>query len=65
MQEPETIKLGSHLQCVRTGSKRHLAEVSDAFQYIPLLESLQSLLSHPEIRDEVSVARGRLVQSLQ
>ena len=27
--------------------------MKDTVQYVPLLESLQSLLRHPEIRDEV------------
>lgn len=52
-QEPVTIKLGTHLECVRTGSKRRLAEVNDTFQYVPLLQGLQALLGHSDIRDEV------------
>lgn len=38
---------------VNTGSKRRLCEVHDTFQYVPLLQALESLLTHADIRDEV------------
>ena len=53
LQEPISIELGSHLESIRSGSKRRLAEVKDVFQYVPFLQGLASLLSHPDIRDEV------------
>ena len=48
-----TIVLGSERVCTHTGAKRRLSEVKDTFQYVPLLESLQSLLRNSEILDEV------------
>ena len=49
-----TIKLGMRLEYTHTGSKRRLSEINDTFQYVPILESLRSLLSHVDIYDEVS-----------
>lgn len=53
-QEPISVELGTHLDSIRNGCKRRFAEVKDVFQYVPFLQGLQSLLSHPDIRDEVS-----------
>lgn len=53
VQEPITVTLGSERVYTQTGAKRRLSEVNDTFQYVPLLESLQSLLRNSEILDEV------------
>ena len=49
------IKLGTRFGRINTGSKRRLGELNDTFQYVPLLKGLQTLLSHVDIRDEVSI----------
>lgn len=53
-QEPLAIKLGTRVEYVNTGPKRRLSEIDDTFQYVSLLQGLKSLLSHADIRDEVS-----------
>ena len=53
VQEPITVTLGSERVYTQTGAKRRLSEVNDTFQYVPLLEGLQSLLRNSEILDEV------------
>ena len=41
------------MEYVNTGSRRRLCEVTDTYQYVPLLQGLKSLLNHADIRDEV------------
>ena len=50
LQEPVEIKIGEpYYDSSFTGAKRRLVEKQDTYQYIPLLSSLQSLLSDPSV----------------
>lgn len=48
-----TIELGTELVPVQHGNKRRLSEKKYTFQYVPLLDGLDSLLTNQEILDEV------------
>ena len=52
-QEPETIRLGSSLRYQQSGSSRRLVEVTDTFQYVPLIPNLKHFLSNPDVFKEV------------
>ena len=48
------VKLGTRSEFRNTGAQRHLCEVHDTFQYVPILEGLKALLGHADICGEVS-----------
>ena len=51
---PQEVKVGEpYHQSIFTGSKRRLVERQDSFQYVPLLRSLQVLLSDSSIIDQI------------
>lgn len=43
-----------------TGSKRRLIEKHDTYQYVPLLQSLHTLLSDPSVIDQVEQSANRV-----
>lgn len=49
-----TVVLGTHIEYVGLGRKGRLVETKDTFQYVPLLNGLQSLLLNDVVRHEVS-----------
>ena len=53
MQDPVTIELGTSYKYRRRGHRRLLVEQKDTFQYIPLIENLQSILQNKEIYIQV------------
>ena len=53
IQEPVTIELGTTYEYRRSRGKRRLFEVSETFQYVPLIENLQWLLQNKDIYNEV------------
>ena len=51
---PEEIKIGEpYHHSIGTGVKRRLVEVQDSYQYVPLLTSLQALLSDSSVLEEI------------
>ena len=52
LQEPVAVKLGTRMESTSSGT---LTECKDTFQYIPLYQSLRSLLQNVEVCDEVSL----------
>ena len=52
-QDPITVELGTELVPVQKCNKRRITEKKNTFQYVPLLDGLQQLLSKEEILDEV------------
>ena len=52
MQEPVTVELETELVPSQCGTKNQLIEKKYTFQYVPLLDGLQALLSKQEILDE-------------
>lgn len=55
LQQPITIELGtSGYKYQGSGVKRRLVEQKDEFQYVPLIENLQSVLQNRNIYHEVS-----------
>ena len=49
------MKLGTHYQYQRSGTKRTLIEKKDTFQYVPLLQNLEWLLQNSEVYKEVAI----------
>ena len=49
-----TVELGSVYCYQRSGTKSRLIEKKETFQYIPLIENLQSVLQNKDIYSEVS-----------
>ncbi|XP_054866338.1 uncharacterized protein LOC118469167 [Amphiprion ocellaris] len=47
--ESQEISVGYKACMVKKGRKRHLATVPKCFHYIPLIRSLEQLLSHPKV----------------
>ena len=61
MHIPVEIKIGEpYYDSSFTGAKRRLVEKQYTYQYIPLLSSLQSLLSDPSVMDEVEQCQHRV-----
>ena len=59
-QEPEEIFVGEPYYPARfNGSKRSLVEKRDSYQYVPLLDSLKSLLRDKSVLDYVENPHGR------
>ncbi len=48
-QEPHSVLLGTKKQWKGTGKKRGYTEVRDEMVYIPILETIQSLLKDPNV----------------
>ena len=60
LQEPVEIKVGEpYYDSIFTGPKRRLVEKQDTYQYIPLLSSLQSLLSDRSVMDQIEQCQHR------
>ena len=53
MQEPVTVKLGERHVWKGSGCSRKLVTKVDTFIYIPILQTLQALLSNKAIMSEV------------
>ena len=49
-----TVELGSVYCYQRSGTKSRLIEKKETFQYVPLIENLQSVLQNKDIYSEVS-----------
>ncbi len=56
MQEPKTIELGKTYTWESLGGKSKLVETKDTFQYVPILDSLASIMQNRDIFSEVYVA---------
>lgn len=54
-QEPRKIVLGSKRKRVGYGPKRRLVEQDECMVYVPLLESLESLLQSDSVLAEVCI----------
>lgn len=52
--QPVEYILGSHIGFKNKGAKRQMCETSDTMVYIPILESIEQLLSNPRIFDMVT-----------
>lgn len=57
LQEPVKITLGTQRKPVGRGSKRRLVEKEEGFVYIPILQTLETLLDDEGIMAEVSTDR--------
>lgn len=55
VQEPVRVSLGTRRVWKGNGSKRRYVEKEDEMVYIPLLESLKSLLQNKQVLSEVCV----------
>jgi len=53
LQEPKKIKLGTRRIFRGHGRRRRLTEITETLVYVPLLQTLQSLLKDEEIYTEV------------
>ena len=53
LQEPETIELGKTYCWQKSGNRNKLVEKKDTFQYVPLLDSLASLMQNKDVYNEV------------
>ena len=56
MQEPVTIELGERHVWKGSGSSRKLVTKHDTFIYIPVLQTLQTLLNNKAIMSEVTAS---------
>ena len=54
-QEPVACELGTSFRYQQMGTKRRLVEVTETFQYVPLLPNLEKLLNNKDIFQEVPI----------
>ena len=50
---PIKVVLGTRRKAKGVGAKRHLVEAEESFMYVPILESLQTLLNNDTVLTEV------------
>lgn len=61
MQEPQEVHVGQPEYSPQfSGCKRRLVQVCDTYQYIPLLPSLQELLSDASVLEQVETCAQRV-----
>ena len=53
MQMPIKVVLGTRRKAKGLGTKRQLVEVEEGFVYVPILETLQTLLNNDTVLTEV------------
>ena len=53
LQEPQTVLLGTERQWIGSGEKRSYVEVRDEMIYVPILETIQSLLNNGNVSKQV------------
>ena len=52
VQEPCSILLGLEKQWIGSGAKRTYTEVREEMMYIPILETIPTLLNNPEVHKQ-------------
>ena len=52
-QMPVKVVLGTRRKAKGLGAKRQLVEVEDSFMYVPILETIQTLLNNQTVLEEV------------
>ena len=53
IQDPVKITLGTKMKAQGAGSKRRIVEKEEVFVYIPILQTLQALLTNDTVLTEV------------
>ena len=53
IQEPKTIELGTTYTWEKLGGKSKLVETKNTFQYVPILDSIASIVGNKDLYDEV------------
>ncbi|XP_065893459.1 uncharacterized protein [Dysidea avara] len=57
--EPVACELGTSFRYQQMGTKRRLVEVTETFQYVPLLPNLEKLLNNKDIFQEIAKLHAR------
>ena len=57
-QEPEEIILNQRAGYRIVRGRQKLRHIKETFHYVPILKTLQALLSHPDILSEVHVCKN-------